>query len=176
MWSVCEQDLRLHKYLQKSCILRQTLKTKTQKSCFGVATSMPHQILILIMKLTSIDCLQLVSYSRKSEKYSWVTYSKIPFMASIHLHSVTFEVYFPWKEHLVCVKSEGRALLTEWTSCLLKLLWPICAYFMRTDNTLNFNKLTYLQKIVIYPEHNFSRSHKGRDHLELSSCHAIRRI
>lgn len=129
---------------------------KTQKSYFGVATSMPHQILVLIMKLTLIGCLRLVNHSRKNEKYSWVKYSKIPFMASSHLHSVTFELYFPWKEHLVCIKSEGRALLTEQTSCLLRLLWPICAYFMKTDNTVNFNKLTckrllFLQN-TIFPE------------------------
>lgn len=139
----CEQDLRSYKHLQKSwrqlwCILRQTLKMQIQKSFFETAILILHQIPIFMVKLTLRGCWQLVSHSRKNEKYSWVKYHKIPLMSSSRLLSVTFEWSFPWKEHLVCIKSEGGGLFTEWTVCLLRLLWPTCAYFMRTDNNVNF--------------------------------------
>lgn len=164
---MCEQDLGLHKHLQKSwsqlwCILRETLKMQTQKSCFEVAICILHQMLIFIMKQTLIGCLQLVSHSRKNENYSGVRYWKIPLVASSHLPSVPFEWYFPWKEHLFCMKSEGRALPTEWTSCLLRLLWPTCAYFMRTDNTVNFQQAHLLGRDCCLSRMQFFQKPKRR--------------
>lgn len=100
--------------------------------------------------------------SRKNENYSCVKYCKIPLVASSCLPSVTFEWYFPWKKHLFCMKSEGRALPTEWISCLLRLLWPTCAYFMRTDNTVNFQQAHLLGRDCCLSRMQFFQKPKRR--------------